>query len=179
MGIGSEKVRTMKQSFEINPFIERMLDAAGYDSGRVHRAANSTYVEAKLDDSKSKAERTDVKIKEAPKNGKKPATFGFSEKETTVDNYVGRANGPSRFMAWHDAQAKVWKTCGEPSDEVTTAIMPIHVCTWLATFRKTPEITASESLAQAHRNAGNLHAAGAAEANGQRSVTPEPAGQTV
>lgn len=154
----------MKTTFVLHGTIARMLEATGHDCGRLENAVNGALVQAKLE--KSKTERTDVKLSESKSKGD---NVTFSEK--TNDGFKTEANGPTRFAAWHDAQAGVWKKHGDASDDMETiAIIPHNLCVWLAKFR--PSVPGPAQVDAARTTEAKVEAS---NGNGARGVKPAEA----
>jgi hypothetical protein len=111
----------MKSVFTLNPFIDRMLEASKYDTAKLVNAIQASLNSATV--TADKATRGNVKLVS------KETLFRFNEGSQTT--FEGKTDAPARFARWHDATARVFKVCGEPSDELTVAVLPVSLKTWL------------------------------------------------
>ena len=122
----------MKSTFTLNPFIDRMLAEAKYDTVKLINAVQASLNSATVTDDDSK--RGDVKLVS------KETLARFNE--STLTKFELKTDAPTRFARWHDATARVFKVCGEPSDELTVAVLPVSLKTWLdKKFSTVPEPT--------------------------------------
>jgi len=122
----------MKSTFTLNPFIDRMLAEAKYDTMKLINAVQASLNSATV--TADKASRGNVKLVS------KETLFRFNEGSQTT--FEGKTDVPARFARWHDATARVFKVCGEPSDELTVAVLPVSLKTWLdKKFSTVPEPT--------------------------------------
>jgi len=111
----------MKSTFTLNPFIQRMIIAANYDEPKLINACQASLNSATL--TAEEAKRGNVKLVS------KEAEFRFSESNRL--DYLGKTDAPAKFIRWHDQEAAVFKRCGEPSEELTIAILPASDKAWL------------------------------------------------
>lgn len=112
----------MKSVFTLNTHVEHALKAGRYDTTKLVNAVQASLNSATRTESGA-VKRGNVKLIS------KEAEFAFTE--TNTDKYLGKTDAPARFARWHDAQARLFKVCGEPSGEITADVIPAGLRTWL------------------------------------------------
>lgn len=117
------------EAYVIHPAIARALTADGYDLGKIVSAVKAQKGRSTVKDVSEKA--SDVKLKEATESRNGESSFTVHEKKT----YVNDLSAPMRFAAFTDGLASVFKKHGEPSAEITSAIVPAHLVVWLVNFK--------------------------------------------
>lgn len=119
----------MKQ--QINPFVSRMLERSGYIVPKLQTTLDSAYNQGtKVDVEASKG----AKITSAKANEK---TGEFIAREQSGTVRKGKLNDPLRFIAWNQAVTRFYADQGEPSGEVTVAILPARLKEWLDSTHRT------------------------------------------
>jgi hypothetical protein len=123
----------MKSSFNHPAFVSRMLLAAGYNEANILRAVKGSLGAATP---VGEAEVKRGNIRDA--KGSKGAEYTFGETEN--QKYIGKQDAPARWAKYCDALAAFAKKQGEPSGELTPAILPESHLIWLSTFLPKPEV---------------------------------------
>lgn len=139
----------MKTSVQIPAVVAAML-ATRYDVEKLQNSLDSAYNDG------AAIIETETGIKSAKATEKKEK---FDSKDGITLTRQGKLNNPLRFVAWLVNFAKFIKTNGEPSGELTEAILPANLLFWLeSTFIKAG-VGKSEALGAVksapHRN-GNI-----------------------
>jgi len=98
-----------------------MLDSAKYDTAKLINAVQASLNSAAVD--KETATRGNVRLVAKGKD------FRFSEGNQI--QYLGKSDAPARFAQWHDDTARSFKRNGDPSDVLSTAILPVSLKGWL------------------------------------------------
>jgi hypothetical protein len=119
----------MKSTFTLNSNIYRMLEVAQYDTDKLVNAVQASLNSAEQTDEKST--RGGVKLVGRIEDGERIKGGSFKFNESTAATYTGKTDAPARFARWHDTQARTFKVCGDPSGELTTAILPASLKSWL------------------------------------------------
>lgn len=115
----------MKSTFTLNTHIATAL--VSYDLPKLINAVQASLNSAELTE-EGESRRGNVKLVKSTE-GVKAGAFTFSE--TSTDKYRGKTDAPARFARWHDSMATVFKKAGEPSGELTAAIVPAGLKVWL------------------------------------------------
>jgi hypothetical protein len=148
-GIGN-----MKSVFTLNTHIEAMLDTAKYDIDKLINAVQASLNSAV--GTEGDAKRGAVKLVGGTVNGTKVKGAGFKFNESLPIAYVGKTDAPARFAQWHDAIARLFKVTGDPSGELTTAILPASLKSWLdEKFSLTPAAPAEVPARRKDNARGN------------------------
>jgi hypothetical protein len=158
----------MKSTFTLNSFVYRMLDTAQYDTDKLVNAVQASLNSAVQ--TKEESTRGGVKLVGLIVDGERIKGGSFKFNESTSATFEGRTDAPARFARWHDATARLFKVCGEPSGELTPSILPASLKVWLDDkFLLTPAVCA---------DAGGLIAAvkgnGKGKRNGNVEAVPAP-----
>lgn len=119
----------MKSTFTLNAHVARMLETAPYDTDKLINAVQASLNSAEQTDEKST--RGGVKLVGRTEDGERIKGGSFKFNESTAATYTGKTDAPARFARWHDTQARTFKVCGDPSGELTTAILPASLKSWL------------------------------------------------
>lgn len=115
----------MKSVFTLNTHIEGALSVARINVEQLVNAVQASLNSASQ--TKEENRRGNVKLVKAD-DGTRGGDFRFSESSTT--QYTGRTDNPAKFARWHDAQARVFKVCGEPEGFTVDAI-PASLFAWV------------------------------------------------
>lgn len=121
----------MKNMFNLNEFVARMLEASGRDTVKLINAVQSAKNDGSLQNDPD-ASAKDSGVKLASKGSE--AKWNVSKRE----EYAAKTNDPLRFASWNDSLSAHFKKCGEPHAELTDAIIPAGLYLWLEKFRVTP-----------------------------------------
>src|SRR5512145_2071763 len=120
-----------KVSITIHPFIVRALTPR-YDVVKLGNALDSAYNDKGKDKDGKEIGLTitdeDSGIKSA-RNQEKQEKFLATDQ--VVFKREGKLNDPRRFITWNTNFTKFVKTNGEPSEEITPAIIPANLRFWL------------------------------------------------
>lgn len=154
----------MKSTFTLNTHIATALN--GYDLPKLINAIQASLNSAV--ETKEESRRGNVKLVSAMEDGEKIKNGAFRFNESTSTQYTGKTDAPARFARWHDSIATVFKKAGEPSGQLTVAIVPAGLKVWLDD--KFTLVPAPETPAE---NTGN----GKPRKGGIKSV-PAPAAPT-
>lgn len=119
----------MKSVFTLNAHVGRMLEAAQYDTAKLVNAVQASLNSAV--GTEGDAKRSAVRLTGATINGSKVKGAGFKFNESLPIAYAGKTDAPARFAQWHDATAKLFKLCGDPSGEITVDVIPVSLKVWL------------------------------------------------
>lgn len=118
----------MKNIFNLNEFVGRMLEATGRDTVKLINAVQSAKNDGTLlNDPDASAKDSGVKL--ASKGSE--AKWNVAKRE----EYSAKTNDPLRFASWNDSLTSHFKRCGEPNAELTDAIIPASLYIWLEKFR--------------------------------------------
>jgi hypothetical protein len=150
----------MKNMFNLNESIGRMMVTSGYDTDKLINAVQSAKNDGTLlNDPDATAKDSGVKL--ASKGAE--AKWNVAKRE----EYSAKTNDPLRFASWNDSLASHFKKCGEPHAELTDAILPASLYIWLEKFRVKPATDSGTGKPQ-----------GKARTNGNvdKVQTPAPAG---
>lgn len=137
----------MKVQVKIQPNVSRMLESS-YDVSKLQNALDAAYNDNTVVTS------TEGGISSAKATEKKSA---FNSRDGIVQLREGKLTDPLRFIAWNTAITAFFKRNGEPSGELTSAILPANLSFWLdLKFKLDTEKAAKAEKSGGHRNNGNL-----------------------
>lgn len=144
----------MKNMFNLNEFVGRMLEATGRDTVKLINAVQSAKNDGTLlNDPDASAKDSGVKL--ASKGAE--AKWNVAKRE----EYSAKTNDPLRFASWNDSLSSHFKKCGEPHAELSDAIIPASLYVWLEKFRVKPAAdsgTGNPGNGAGSRKGGNITA---------------------
>ena len=111
--------------FVQHPKFTQLWKDCGFDSKRIVEAVQANKGQAELIEGSVKAPSAG-----AARYTDKGDAFKFGENLGSAQ-FKAKTDKPGQYLVFHDAICKVWKTCGQPSGDLTLDFIPQGLKDWL------------------------------------------------